>query len=150
MMHTWETTYLGNWILSSMIRNGGEGLYNFDFNYIKNGTPIVTLSSLGIAFNHAAVDQLGAPAKVLVGYDVAAHVIGAKAAEENDQGAVYDFATRMKHDWVRIGCRDFVKKLAIDTGMDFDRKAIQFIASYDPELQMLIIPIDEKHRKSQK
>ena len=77
-------------------------------------------------------------------------MIGVKSAAPEDKGSVYDFATRMKNDWVRIGCRDFVKKLAIDTEMGFDKKAIQFIASYDSDLQMLIIPIDEKHRKSQK
>ncbi|MBR3100080.1 MAG: hypothetical protein IKH18_11045 [Clostridia bacterium] len=125
-------------------------MYNFDFDYIKKGTPIVTLSSLGIAFNRASVEQLGSPEKVLVGYDASAHVIGVKPAAIEGKGSVYDFATRMKNDWVRIGCRDFVKKLAIDTEMGFDKKAIQFIATYDSDLQMLIIPIDEKHRKSQK
>lgn len=125
-------------------------MYNFDFNYIKRGAPIVTLSSLGISFNRASVDLLGNPEKVLVGYDVDAHVIGVKPAEDETKGITYVFATRMKNDWVRIGCRDFVKKLAIDTEMGFDKKAIQFIATYDTDLQMLIIPIDEKHRKSQK
>lgn len=125
-------------------------MYNFDFDYIKNGTPIVTLSSLGISFNRASIDLLGSPEKVLVGYDVDAHVIGVKAAKEETTGTTYKFATRVKNDWVRIGCRDFVKKLAIDTEMGFDKKAIQFIATYDSDLQMLIIPIDEKHRKSQK
>ena len=125
-------------------------MYNFDFDYIKKGTPIITLSSLGIAFNRASIDQLGSPGKVLIGYDASAHVIGVKPATAEDKGSVYDFATRMKNDWVRIGCRDFVKKLAIDTEMGFDKKAIQFIATYDSDLQMLIIPIDEKHRKSQK
>ncbi len=124
-------------------------MYNFDFDYIKKGTPIVTLSSLGISFNRASVDLLGNPEDVLVGYDVNAHVIGVKAAEEATE-KTYRFATRIKNDWVRIGCRDFIKKLAIDTEMGFDKKAIQFIATYDPEFQMLIIPIDEKHRKSQK
>ena len=87
--------------------------YNFDFTYIKNGTPIVTLSSLGIAFNHASRKAISNPEKVLVGYDANAHVIGVKAASEEDEGAVYDFASRVKNDWVRIGCKDFIKHLAI-------------------------------------
>lgn len=122
-------------------------MYDFDFNYIKNGTPIITLSSLGIAFNHASRELLGNPDKVLVGYDVVQHVIGVKVATEEDG---YEFATRVKNDWVRIGCRDFIKKLAVDTEMEFDKKAVQFIATYDSSLQMLIIPVDEKHRKSRK
>lgn len=125
-------------------------MYNFDFNYIRSGTPIVTLNSLGIAFNRASIELLGNPQKVLVGYDVTARVIGVKAATEEENELAYEFATRMKYDWVRIGCKDFIKKLAIDTEMNFDKKAIQFIATYDSDLQMLIVPIDEKHRKSQK
>ena len=43
--------------------------YSFDFTYLKNGTPTVTLSSLGIAFNRGAVDMIGAPEQIIVGYD---------------------------------------------------------------------------------
>lgn len=125
-------------------------MYNFDFNYIKKGTPIITLSSLGISFNRASVEQLGNPEKVKVGYDSKQHVIGVMKACDDDITPIYEFATRMKNDWVRIGCRDFIKKLAIDTNMDFDKQATQFIATYDSELQMLIISVDEKHKKSQK
>lgn len=125
-------------------------MYNFDFEFIKRGAPIVTLSSLGIAFNHSSIQALGNPEKILIGYDADAHVIGVKKAALNDYDSAYEFATRVKNDWVRIGCRDFVKKLAIDTEMNFDKKATQFIASYNNELQMLIITIDDKHKKSQK
>ena len=121
--------------------------YNFDFNFVKNGTPIVTLSSLGIAFNHASRKVIGDPDKILVGYDAAAHAIGVKAASESDVGAIYDFAPRVKNDWVRIGCKDFIKHLAIETGISFDKKAVQFMASYDTDLKMLIIKVDEQHMK---
>lgn len=123
-------------------------MYNFDFNYIKSGTPLVTLSSLGIAFNHASRNLIGNPDRVLVGYDAAAHVIGVKAAAQGDNGDVYEFATRVKNDWVRIGCKDFIRHLALETGIHFDRKAIQFLVSFDPAIMMLIIQVDEQHMKS--
>lgn len=124
-------------------------MYNFDFNYIRNGTPIVTLSSLGISFNRAAIALLNNSSKVIIGYDADAHAIGVKEVDDDCKDA-YEFATRVKNDWVRIGCRDFIKKLAVDTEMEFDKKAVQFIATYDAELSMLIILIDEKHRKTQR
>lgn len=124
-------------------------MYNFDFDYIKNGTPIVTLSPLGIAFNRASGEILGNPEKILIGYDVVSHAIGIKTANYGDNNA-YVFAARAKNDWIRIGCRDFIKKLAVDTEMEFDKKAVQFIAIFDSELSMLIIHIDEKHRKTQR
>jgi hypothetical protein len=124
--------------------------FNFDFNYVKNGTPIVTLSSLGIAFNRASREALHNPKRILIGYDMSAHVIGVKAANEGDTGALYEFASRVKNDWVRIGCKDFIKHLAIETGISIDKKAIQFIAEYDSELEMLVICVDEMHMKSAK
>ena len=71
-----------------------------------------------------------------------------KAAKQDDEGAMYEFATRVKNDWVRIGCKDFIKHLALETGLHFDKKAIQFLVSYDPEIMMLIIRVDEQHMKS--
>ena len=32
--------------------------FNFDFSYLKNGSPIVTLSAFGIAFNKGAIDAI--------------------------------------------------------------------------------------------
>ena len=32
--------------------------YNFDFSYLKNGAPALTLSSFGIAFNKGAIESL--------------------------------------------------------------------------------------------
>lgn len=37
------------------------------------------------------------------------------------------FALRVKHEWVRIGAKDFVKYLAKITKIDFITKAKQFI-----------------------
>ena len=59
----------------------------------------------------------------------------------------YDFARRIKNDWIRIGAKDFVKYLAKVSGIDFLTKAKQFIAEYDPETETLIVVVDEQHLK---
>lgn len=51
------------------------GNYSFDFNFVKAGAPIVTLSSLGIAFNRLSRSLLGFPDRINVGYDESAHAI---------------------------------------------------------------------------
>ena len=38
----------------SLLKVGDLVAYNFDFSYLKNGAPAVTLSSFGIAFNKGA------------------------------------------------------------------------------------------------
>lgn len=50
--------------------------FNFDFSYLKNGCPIVSLSSFGIAFNKGAIEALGTPDQVIIGFDQEACAIG--------------------------------------------------------------------------
>ena len=109
--------------------------YNFDFSYLKNGSPIVTLSSFGIAFNKGAIEALGTPEQVIIGFDPEACAIGVRARGDD------------KNDWIRIGAKDFVKYLAKVSGIDFLTKAKQFIAEYDPETETLVVVVDEQHLK---
>ena len=108
--------------------------YHFDFSYLKNGAPAVTLSSFGIAFNKGAIESLGTPDQVIIGYDPDQQAIGVRARGEDTTSPCYDFAPRVKNDWIRIGAKDFMK-------------AKQFIAEYDEETQTLIVVIDEAHLK---
>ena len=85
--------------------------------------------------------------KVIIGFDPEACAIGVRARGENTTSPSYDFARRIKNDWIRIGAKDFVKYLAKVSGIDFLTKAKQFIAEYDPETETLIVVVDEQHLK---
>lgn len=121
--------------------------YNFDFSYLKNGSPIVTLSSFGIAFNKGAIQSLGTPEQVIIGYDQGAHAIGVRAKGDDASAPSYEFASRIKNGWIRIGAKDFMKHLSRTSGIDFLDKSKQFVADYDPETQTLVIIVDEDHLK---
>lgn len=121
--------------------------YNFDFSYLKNGSPLVTLSSFGIAFNKGAIDSLGVPGQVIIGYDQEKHAIGIRARGDDVTSPYYEFASRIKNDWIRIGAKDFMKYLSRISKIDFLSKAKQFVAELDAETQTLVVVIDEKHLK---
>lgn len=121
--------------------------YNFDFSYLKNGSPIVTLSAFGIAFNKGAIDALGRPDQVIIGYDQENRAIGVRARSEDSTIPGYEFASRIKNDWIRIGAKDFMKYLSRASGIDFLSKAKRFVAEFDDETQTLIVVIDEAHLK---
>ena len=121
--------------------------YNFDFSYLKNGAPIVTLSSFGIAFNKGAIESLGVPDQVIIGYDQEQHAIGVRARGDNTDSPYFDFAPRIKNDWIRIGAKDFIKYLSRVSKIDFLTKAKQFVADFDEETQTLIVVVDEAHLK---
>ena len=93
--------------------------FNFDFSYLKNGAPIVTLSSFGIAFNKGAIESLGGPDQVIIGFDQEHRAIGVRARGGDTTSPYYDFASRIKNDWVRIGAKDFTKYLSRISGIDF-------------------------------
>ena len=121
--------------------------FNFDFSFLKNGSPIVTLSSFGIAFNKGAIDALGVPAQIIIGYDQEQRAIGVRAKGEDTSAPCYEFASRIKNDSIRIGAKDFMKHLSRISKIDFLSKAKQFVADFDEETQTLIVIIDEEHLK---
>lgn len=121
--------------------------YNFDFSYLKNGSPVVTLSAFGIAFNKGAIDALSRPDQVIIGYDQENHAIGVRAKGEDSTIPSYEFASRIKNDWIRIGAKDFMKYLFRVSGIDFLSKSKQFVAEFDDDTQTLIVVIDEAHLK---
>lgn len=128
-----------------LLKVGDNVAYNFDFYYLKNGSPIVTLSSFGIAFNKGAIESLGVPDQVIIGYDQEQRAIGVRARGEDTTSPCYEFASRVKHDWIRIGAKDFMKYLSRISKIDFLTKAKQFVAEFDEVTQTLIVVIDEAH-----
>ena len=119
--------------------------YNFDWDIVSEGAPYITISKLGIAFNMASIKKLGSPDFVMLGFDAEQMVIGVKATVEMHEGDknVYPFKERIKNNWVRIGCKDFVKYLERLSGLSF-AKAVRYIADYDAENLLLIIRVTEE------
>ena len=107
--------------------------YNFDFSFARLGTPVVTLSATGIAFNTGARNLLGFPEKVDI--------------DDNGANNSYEFESREKDGWVRINAKDFSRYLEQQTGIKFRERAKQFLPEFDRESGMLIVILDEEHLK---
>ena len=123
------------------------GNYNFNFEFVGSGAPIVTFNSLGLAFNPVCRAMLGYPEKVNIGFDEKNMVIGIKAHDPATKIKTFEFESRERNGWIRIGAKDYVKYLSVISKIDFITKAKQFIATFDEENKMLIIVIDEEHVK---
>lgn len=121
--------------------------FNFNFEFVASGAPIVTLNSLGIAFNPVCRAMLGYPEKVNIGFDEKNMVIGIKAHDPATKIKAFEFETRERNGWIRVGAKDYVKYLSLISKIDFITKARQFIATFDEENKMLIVVIDEEHIK---
>ncbi|MCL2532198.1 MAG: hypothetical protein FWE40_08600 [Oscillospiraceae bacterium] len=113
--------------------------FNFDFSAVSGGAPFVTLSSLGISFNSVSISKLGNPEKVIVGFDEEHCALGIRAYR-GEPNKAYEFASRVKQGWIKIGCKDFIKYLQSLTALDFST-AKKYVASYDGESETLIVMI---------
>jgi len=116
--------------------------YKFDWNFIKSGMPYVTISEISLAFNVLAVQKLGSPKKVILGFDEEKKTIGVKGADNEERLEIvpsYDFATKQGIDgWVRIGCKEFLRYLTISTGISFE-KAIRFGVIMENDIMVIRI-----------
>ena len=115
--------------------------FNFDWSIVGGGAPYVTISSHGIAFNSTSISKLKSPEQIIVGFDEEQLVLGIKA-HEGENSKPYEFASRIRNAWIRIGCRDFVKYLERLTGNDFSQ-AKRFVAESDAETGILIVDLKQ-------
>lgn len=126
-------------------------MFNFNYDCIKNGTPIVTISILSLSFNKAAADLLHNPDEVMIGFDKENNVIGVTIPDNGETTGSsgypkFAFSKRMNHEWIRIGARDFIRYLSDNTKISFN-PAIQFIPELDETGTTLLVFIDEMHMK---
>lgn len=126
-------------------------MYTYNYTCLKNMAPIVTISALSIAFNKGAVDMLSSPAKVIIGFDKEHKVIGITPVDEMSDSLgknipIYEFGSRLRNEWVRIGAKDFIRYLSEITGISF-KKAVQFSPSIDEDGKTLMVFVDKDHMR---
>lgn len=121
--------------------------FNFNYEFVSAGAPIVTLSTLGIAFNSVCRSMLGYPEKINIGFDENRLALGIKAHDEESTVKHFEFESRVRNGWIRIGAKDFVNYLSVISKIDFIKKAKQFIATYNEDDKMLIVIIKEEYLK---
>ena len=119
--------------------------YKFDFNFVKAGAPIVTLSPLGMGFNPLARSLLGFPEFVKIGFDKQRCAIGIKKGSKSEDADSFEFEKKEKNGWVRLGCKDFTKYLSSISGLDFITRAKQFVARYDEENEILVVEVKKEN-----
>ena len=116
--------------------------FSFNWSAVSGGAPFCTLSTLGIAFNSVSISKLGNPEKIIVGFDEEQLVIGIKAYEGEEDVKPYEFASRVKNGWVRIGCKDFIKYLQKLSGLDF-KSSKKYVAHFDKEQKILVVHVKD-------
>lgn len=124
--------------------------FDFDWNFITNGVPYITISETALALNKPAVSILGNPEDVIVGFDDKTMTIGIKKYTGNKNVKSYRLRDRIQNGWVRIGCKNFIKCLSSLTELQFN-SAIRYVAKFDSEEKILYISVlDTSQNKGNK
>ena len=114
--------------------------FNFDWTAVSGGAPYVSLAALGISFNSVSISKLGNPDKIIIGFDEEQCVIGIKAYNYEPDLKPYEFSSRVRGGWIRIGCKDFIKYLQSLTGIDFSTTK-RYVANYDSSEGILLVHV---------
>lgn len=109
------------------------------------GLPIVSIAAFGITFSSGAIEMLGRPEAILMGFDEENKALGIKPlhGRETEHPKAFAFMERLRRqNYIRIGCRDFVKVLSNRTGRDFS-STTRFAARWESTENLMIVDLTD-------
>ncbi|HCU21762.1 MAG TPA: hypothetical protein DF698_02495 [Candidatus Atribacteria bacterium] len=106
------------------------------------GNPVVTIAEYGLGFNKAAIEALGSPEKVRLGFDKKNKIIAVKASDANDSLAL-PFASKERSGYVRISSKEFARFVQRNYAELKLEKSIRCFAWYDEKTEALLVSLKE-------
>lgn len=94
----------------------------------KGSMPTINISSYGFQFNKPAIDLLGKPKGIKIGFDKEKEKIYFMAMDDLKKEKVYKFTGRLKTSkgYIRIGNKNFLRYVSSIIGIDLLNKTRQF------------------------
>lgn len=110
------------------------------------GTPMVSMAEYGLTFNRAAVEALGKPWKVRLGFDnlhkkIVIKPVG-RASDEEEKASGLPFAERERDGYVRISNKDFIRFVVRYCPESNLRKSVRFAAIWDEDEGLMEVDIN--------
>ncbi|NLD46584.1 MAG: hypothetical protein GX660_05220 [Clostridiaceae bacterium] len=119
-------------------------MFEFEFFNPTLGPLSVSIAQYGLTFSRAAVEQLGKPEYIKLGFDKNNLIVGVAAAEKEDTQAI-PFMAKEKNGYVRINSKDFIRFLMRyfpeDYEQRFSEKSIRYLTYWDESFKMLIVDL---------
>ncbi len=114
---------------------------DFEWSKPSSGGEFVTIAKYGISFNKKAIETLGTPNYVMIGYNREKKVIGiAPVDEKSGLNDVYAFKEKLKHSYIRIGNTEFIANVVADSGIDIE-KPKRFNAEWLEDEKLMIVKL---------
>jgi len=109
------------------------------------GAPIVSLAEYGITFNIGAIEIMGKPDYVMLGYDEEENLIGVKPCNENEKNRI-EFYKKIRNKYIRLANKDFIRflKSNINKDIKIEAKAKRYVAKWDKVEKILYINLNNQ------
>ena len=109
------------------------------------GAPVVSVAEYGITFNNGAIEMMGKPEYVILGYDEENKFIGVKPCDETEENRI-EFHKKMKNKYIRLANKDFIRflKSIISEDIKIESKAKRYVAKWDKEEKILYIDLNSQ------
>jgi len=109
------------------------------------GAPVVSVAEYGITFNNGAIEMMGKPEYVILGYDEENKFIGVKPCDETEKNRI-EFHKKMKNKYIRLANKDFIRflKSIIREDIIIESKAKRYVAKWDKEEKILYIDLNSQ------
>ncbi|MBA7497895.1 hypothetical protein ES704_00629 [subsurface metagenome] len=109
------------------------------------GAPVVSVAEYGITFNNGAIEMMGKPEYVILGYDEENKFIGVKPCDVNEENRI-EFYKKMKNKYIRLANKDFIRflKSIISEDIKIESKAKRYVAKWDKEEKILYIDLNSQ------
>jgi hypothetical protein len=120
----------------------------FEWYKPKTGILMVSIANYGMTFYGDAIEAMGVPPYITLGFDEANKVIGVKSvdkASDTENDKKIKFAEKQKNSYVRICDRNFIRFIASKTEdkINIGNKPKKFLAEWDAEKGILYIYIEK-------
>lgn len=115
---------------------------NFEWFDSSIGTPIISIASYGLTFSRGAVQKMGTPEYVMLGFDKNSEIVGIQVCDGNEKRKV-EFASKERGGNVRINSKSFIRFIFsyIDNENLIQNRATRFIGKWDSEQKLMTIDL---------
>jgi hypothetical protein len=113
---------------------------DFEWYNPKAGAPIISIANYGLTFSSGAIEAMGNPKRIMLGFNTTNKTIGVKPCDDANEKGI-EFYSKVKNGNVRLSSKDFIRfiKSKMDDSFQIENTATKYIAKWDEEEQILTV-----------
>lgn len=114
------------------------------------GAAVVSIANYGITFSSGAVEALGNPRHIMLGFDDENKCIVVKPCDDTQKERI-EFASKKRDGYVRISNKDFIRFILSRTdNLQIGNRAVKYLGKWDKDNDLFYVCLDAPLNKQTK